>query len=423
MPTDYIITFAPAADSEIVKGDHIQVVISAGCEVEAVDLTSMNRDQIGKLKKMWAEAFDIDLNNPAEKGRLIDMTESEAPYYFLTRKGDVSGGSNFLNVDVGGGTTDMFFVIQDSSTGRNVKKSYYTSMRFAGNDIWGDGVDGTAKLTNGFYKKVKQGLPFMAEEISKQEKIVMGNADSNMSSADTMAFLFRNDNPTTPQIPTLIQTENKKLYPLLLVHFGALMYHVAMILKDKEWDIPKTVNFTGMGSKYVHIIADPENISFLAGMLLKKFSGKELPDGFSVTYSPNAKQVTAQGALMRDSGAVARNLEGKPEEFQVYGASPLAFGDPIFYKDAEENSVRDQVLGEYEKFIKTFLEDRVIVNEIKQNYHAADISDWLISGLRSKAQDSYISVCDSFVDKDLAIKETLFFWPLKNALYELSKDA
>ena len=58
VPADYIITFAPAADSEIVKGDHIQVVISAGSEVEAVDLTSMNRDQV----EAWGQENGIQIS-------------------------------------------------------------------------------------------------------------------------------------------------------------------------------------------------------------------------------------------------------------------------------------------------------------------------------------------------------------------------
>ena len=46
MPAGCVISHAPQADSEIVKGDHVQVVLSAGSEVQAVSLINKSRDQI-----------------------------------------------------------------------------------------------------------------------------------------------------------------------------------------------------------------------------------------------------------------------------------------------------------------------------------------------------------------------------------------
>ncbi len=54
----YVITFAPNAESEIVKGDHIQVVLSSGNEIEAISLTNKTRDQI----EAWGQENGIQIS-------------------------------------------------------------------------------------------------------------------------------------------------------------------------------------------------------------------------------------------------------------------------------------------------------------------------------------------------------------------------
>ena len=382
---------------------------------------SMNVVERGNLETIWRDAFGNFIKN---KNDLIMMTESEAPYYYLSREGDITGGGNYLNIDIGGGTTDMFFVVQETDNDINVKRSYYTSMRFAGNDLWGDGVNGTALLTNGFYKAAKEGMKFLEREIERQEKMITGRKDSHMTSADIMSFLFRNDSTEQPKIPTIIRS-NKQLYPLLFVHYGAIIYHVATILKEKNWDIPRAINLTGMGSKYVYIIHQSEDVvKHLTEMLLEHFTGKSLPDDFKLTYSRgNAKEITAQGALKRDAGANVRNIQGSPNEFCIYGAmqtEPERINEPLSYADADKNDIRDQVLKLNEKFIEDLLCKPSIRNYLLENFKV-DITDDFVKKLKAKAKDSYCDVSDTFANKNLPIKETLFFWPLKNAIYELSK--
>ena len=372
---------------------------------------SMGDTEIEALENNWKEAF-------GPKVDVKKLTESAAPYYYLARAGEISEGKNFLNIDIGGGTTDMFYVIQEGG----VQKSYYTSMRFAGNDLWGDGVRNVAPLTNGFYKYVKERIPGMKEVIRKQEDMLLGNPYSTMTSADLMAFLFRIDQHKL--IPNHIQTENRTLYPLLIVHFGAILYHVAMILKEKDWDIPKNINLTGMGSKYVQIIAGQKSVGNLTAMLLEKFSGKKVPNGFKLTYSEkNAKEITAQGALYSDTGQGRNLLSGDPTKFQVYGFPTMSGAARIKYKTVKDDaSIKEQILDNYENFIKALLEDEEIQDMLTSNFHQCQITDNLVNGLRSKAEDSFTVVLNSTVNDQAFIPETLFFWPLKNAIYELSKE-
>ncbi len=58
VPYGCVVSFTPAAGSEIVKGDHIQVLLSLGNSVDAVNLTSMSRDQI----EAWGQENGIQIS-------------------------------------------------------------------------------------------------------------------------------------------------------------------------------------------------------------------------------------------------------------------------------------------------------------------------------------------------------------------------
>jgi cell division ATPase FtsA len=60
---------------------------------------------------------------------LPQISESLAPYYYLT-KNEVRDSEDTVNIDIGGGTTDVMFFMQ--KTGKYLS----TSFKFAGSDIW-----------------------------------------------------------------------------------------------------------------------------------------------------------------------------------------------------------------------------------------------------------------------------------------------
>ena len=83
---------------------------------------------------------------------ITNTTESIAPYYYQVAMG-MAHRENALNIDIGGGTTDMLFADVEN------KKLYYNSSMFAGNDIWGDGchlVDDMISKQNGFVQYFEQ---------------------------------------------------------------------------------------------------------------------------------------------------------------------------------------------------------------------------------------------------------------------------
>ncbi len=83
-------------------------------------------------QKEWDSLFQEIFHT---KSTTRHMTESAAPYYYLTKTGKVTPGpgENAVFIDVGGGSTDILLFA-------NRQPALSTSFRFAGNDLWGDGA-------------------------------------------------------------------------------------------------------------------------------------------------------------------------------------------------------------------------------------------------------------------------------------------
>lgn len=359
--------------------------------------SSMSAISISTMTNAWINALGNNVT-------VVPITESEAPYYYIARtNSQMLNVANFLNIDIGGGTTDMFFVTNDGGG----KTGHYTSVRFAGNDIWGDGVDNLTRMTNGFYTYATSNMDNGKDNIEEHHNMMNSHG---MNSSDMMAYIFshyEND------ITTLLRSSELKR--LLFVHYGAIVYHVAMILNKNNWDIPQTINFTGMGSKYLNIIAPGDVcLKTLTGKLIKKFTGKELPYDFQVLYdATTAKKATAKGAILKNSVAANHQIT-TVQQFKVLGLT----NDRQTYADITDED-KSEIINLFNTFIDNFLGDNEIIRLLRNEFEC-DITTEFISDLKQEASDSYDTVKYNIRNMNSDIQDTLFFWPLRNAIYRLS---
>lgn len=365
----------------------------------------------------WAKS-ELNINCNFFYG--TEYSESIAPYNCMATQ---IGGSSFLNIDIGGGTNDLLFVNKDANG--HIAGAHYSSSMFAGDDLWGDGIQITenGQLNNGFVDYV-MGQIEKAEQTIKQEilsplKSLKGGVTT--SSADVMGYLFKYD--TTFQTSAKIKGQ-RNLYSIVFIHYAALMYNVARLIKKMKIEIPVNLSFTGMGSKYINLIStNPKVIKNLTVLLLEKYTGKKVDPAFAIISANNTdvKEITAKGVLE------GLNLKGN---FQI----PAEILSPIIdygfdrdgdltYADVATDEVREAALESFNKFIDS-LQDRDFANFIFTNFKNLTISKDLIADLRKFAKQSFVTMSANIPVqyRDLNVTETLFFWPLKNSLVELSKN-
>lgn len=376
---------------------------------------TMGRTLKSDIESYWQDAFKATMGDG--NVTIVRSTESIAPYYYMIGNG-TQFTRNALNVDIGGGTTDMLFADIEK------KCFWYNSSLFAGNDIWGDGKQLVrhSRLDNGFVKYFESLLESGQLNIPADRRTAYEKYKKLVkSSADLMSYIFRYDDEF--RFISYIRNSRDKLMPVLYTHLAAIVYHVAQVLKEKEMTVPSTITFSGMGAKYVHLISQNENdITELIKGLLAEFMGygfeddnHKMPEDFRVTFQRSPKEVTAQGAMLKDNNALDEFREFGQKELYVYGVE----GAPkhILYKEA--NNYKNQTKTMFEKFIKDFLLNRGITQYLNRQF-SVRFSDEFIKTLRENADMGFDLMARS-KRGDENIEETMFFWPLKNGLYEASK--
>lgn len=337
---------------------------------------------------------------------IMDASESIVPYYSFICK-DINAASDVVNVDVGGGTTDILYIYPRRGL------CYYSSSLFAANDLWGDGIGNIVnQRDNGFVKLMDAAL--------NDNRILLH--DQNLrscyettkiiaqSSADIISFLFKYDNEF--KLSELI-VRNNRLYPLIFIHFASLLYHIGQTLEKLDAELPAFLTFTGMGSKYIKLISPRENdIRDLAKCFIETFTGKQVPQLFAVKFADNPKEITAEGALASMHRAVPQI---NPNLIKVYGFENAAEE----YEFGQVCELENQVCGAFEKFLDK-MADRRIKDYLLTQYDVR-IDAQMIDTIKRYVSQSYQIMASRRFTPDTPVNETLFFWPLKQVLYELSK--
>ena len=375
---------------------------------------SMRRNTRNAFGKLWEDALKETFGETATIS-LQQESESVVPYFALQREFKFSDAEDALNIDIGGGTSDLLFLA------RSKGKYYSTSFRFAGNDIWGDGIMGGNSRDNGFLDYIKSQvnkgeIKFPNAETKNYYENAMSN--TNFNSADVMSLIFKYDEVFRA---SKIFAAHSYLRTIFVLHYAAILYHVSQCVEQLGIEIPRYITFTGKGSSYIRLISpNHRDITELTTLLLSKFTNRQVAD-IEVKMSADPKTSTANGAVIKVA-TLNKSQQIKVEPaFDHYGYKGEM---PLFHAVKEvtgdlQRKVEENVL----EFLNVLFMDRDVVRFLKDfeislttEIHAAlkkDISlnfNKMANDLRHSAKEN----------DDLP--ETMFFWGLKNSLYRLSRE-
>lgn len=338
------------------------------------------------------------------------ISESEAPYYKT-----VTDVCDMLNVDIGGGTTDLFFVVHSATPGY----CKYQSVRFAADDLWGKGYGvGRKAGDNGFVKYIQERL---AEEKKNIDEIIK----TAESSSDVMAVLFNRESQllTSQKIRS-----NDNLRSILTLHFTALLYHISRIIKKYNMPIPKKISFSGMGSLYIKLIGKDSKLEQFVINVLTYQTGKEAPVDFKLSFGTvsDAKQNTALGALEHDTVVATAGTfdlsKLKHDEIDEQGIDveqPLCYQDIFNDKDKSIYSQSNKVFSDFVDYLKSDDYSRNVNNNF-----GFGIPQSMITAFCNSGGQSYTNVTALLPTNAPAatIRDSLFFWHIKDALYSLAAN-
>lgn len=379
---------------------------------------SMSVPEVQAFKNAWKDAalwLNIDVDN------IKFEIESVAPYYsFLV---DLQYGQPYMNLDIGGGTTDILHV-RPIPGGKD--ESAVFSALFAANDIWGDGVnDANNELENGFIKFYMQSDAYKILPNAKKLDLDAVLNKAGLSSSDFISYLFTHDKDSkTPLNFSQAITSSSEMMRVVIAHFASLMYYTAIILDLAELKIPKKITFTGMGSKYIKLITDDESTLSLIVSRIFTYYGKIVGNddlvgaNIQIQFSAEPKLVTAQGGLIMESRPSKDRLI--PDDCLCHGYTDEEYGTTVTY--GEMSSKKKAVLDAFNKFCDLFTENSMVQALAKLGY---DMTADFVNKMKDIAESSFDIVLNANSDghkAQFAIGDPMFFWPLKETLYQMTKE-
>lgn len=378
---------------------------------------SMSPKRLSQLKNAWNESYNELFN---ENGNTRNVSESVAPIQFYFRR--YATATNLVNVDIGGGTTDIAF----SSNG-NV--DYITSFKFAANSLFEDSFS-DINPNNGIVDWFKNDILNLL--MSKPELNDLVNIfNNNIGQPSNMAsFLFSlKDNSATKDLAknnidfNKILQNDSKFKIVFIIFYTAIIYHIAQIVKVKGLKAPRHIAFSGNGSNIISIISsDAKILAKYTKVIFEKVLGQTYEtslDILGLEQGSNPKESTCKGGLITSDSLdcdptllILKDSSGKiADTFDTY---------------ANIDDVRKKtILKSVEEFFNFVLKDIPSVINLDNYFGVDNITLKLAQEECTKDLDTYLekgielSIKESG-NKDNQIEDALSFYPIKGILQALS---
>ncbi|RNI33610.1 hypothetical protein EFY79_18495 [Hanamia caeni] len=359
-------------------------------------------------KEIWEDLL-IKIFKGSQKRQVQNLTESEAPYYYLYKKADINDATSVLTIDIGGGSSDMMFFSEN-------RPILGTSVHFGANILWGNGFnDFESEKANGIYEAIKEKIVNNLKSTDLKtynEHVIAKNGSDEIINF----WLLNNDKALV--IDELKRNEFKLSY---LLHLTSLIFHSSKLLKANNHKAPTCIIFSGNGSKYIDLIASSETIQKICGYILKSaFSDPNIAYPQVILPDANRKESTCYGGLYKPQ----TNNQFKPVNYLG-----LELNDSDYRKyidiDIRKEYVFENVLETFNHFIDIFFK----MNDepglaFRSNFGIEVKAQAIKSFMKSKAAENLRIGFDKrrqTVDGQDEISDSLFFYPLIGLIFKLNK--
>ena len=378
---------------------------------------SMSPRRLSQLRTAWNDSY-TELFNP--DGATRNLSESVAPIQFYFRR--YATATNLVNVDIGGGTTDIAF----SSNG-NVE--YITSFKFAANSLFEDSFS-DINPNNGIVDSFKNDILALLQSRPELNELV-NIFNSNLGQPANMAsFLFSlKDNSATKGLANnnidfnKILQNDTKFKIVFIIFYTAIIYHIAQIVKAKGLKIPRHIAFSGNGSKIISIISsDPKILAKYTKVIFEKVMGGSYDSALDILgmeQGSNPKESTCKGGLIATD-----TYDNEPEMLILRDSSgKLANANDTYASISDSQKV--EIVNTVKDFFQFALTEIPMAFNLDSNFGVDNVTMKI-------AQEECKKDLETYLDKgiELSIKESgnidnpiedaISFYPIKGVLQSIS---
>ncbi|MFV0223155.1 hypothetical protein OBK16_12000 [Empedobacter falsenii] len=371
---------------------------------------SMSKVRLNRLERIFNDLIEKHFGNQVETHK---YSESLAPFQYLSfAEGITSLNRPVASIDMGGGTVDMVIYYKN-------EPELITSFKLGVNTIFGNGYN-KSNERNGF-NKIYDSINLNGERLNSLAKR-LGEGSIDMVDLSIFAFSLENNKELKDRninfsfIKTLSDSGDYLI--IFLLYYSSIIYHLAKVMKVKELDAPKSITFSGNGSKILDVI-DPSKKSNILRELTEIIFTKVYSDEvekISIEKYPNPKEMTAKGMIHADKNYDTRSLIftllGDKENTNV-----ASYDNIDKYVDSTINEFNDFIelffgLNKEFSFTDNFEISQSKLNEMK-DFIKDEMKDELLLGINDRLKELN-------GETESQINESLFFYPLVGILSGLA---
>lgn len=398
---------------------------------------SMKVGGIRRLGDLWAKTFREVFGVEPDSHNLIEMPESVAPYYYYKVSSLFRGAaSTVASIDIGGGTSDVVVFRAGEA-----QPTLLTSFRFAANVLFGDGFSeiphGDSNPMTVRYVDYFRRLFDADDDRYGELNGILDDITAKRSSEEINAFLFSVINNKVVGGNDVFSynlrlSEDGRLKIVFIYFYSALIYYVAKLMRHRGIDKPRSVMFSGTGSKVLDIVGSQRDLDLLSQAIFERVYGEKYDsDGFSVVMErKEPKQITCRGALMqvRDPSGCANvnelnHIMDSLDSSLIYHYTSIG-KERLTYADMDSEDVRQQIVDAVKSFNDFFLKlcddmqvvDRFLVDNQSLNLFRTlvgkDLEHHLITGW------NYVNKNSTDRNADDEIEDCVFFYPIIGSIRE-----
>lgn len=358
------------------------------------------------FEKIWADEAKYILNLESIKEQIKCYSESEAPYYYFNAKDEYKSVESVAIVDIGGGSTDFVYFQRGEPKIAN-------SVHFGCDVMWGNAFDKFKNAKkNGIYKKYRDTINFETAALKDLNSHMISNAES--TTQDIINFWISNNTET--KIADKLRNDFAFAFAY---HFTATLYYLASMLKAKNFSYPRTITFSGNGSRYIdqYITSNENLLTEVTHLVMSRVFEKEICD-IQLVLPEIRKESTCYGGLYHKEGV------RQPKSIVYYGDGSAYECEDVNelvnkYKiDIKENVISQiKVMNNvYKEVLGLLIRKGAVSSQITADRVLEVVNAGIADVLDSKLQTEIIDVYSG----QEQYNDTLFFIPVTDALLQLT---
>lgn len=339
------------------------------------------------------------------KQQIRQYSESEAPYYYYKKKNYIKDSDAVTVIDIGGGSTDFVYFKDNQPVVAN-------SVHFGCDVLWENGFNefGNAR-ENGIYKRYENSLRFR----NRQDLEALNESFKHVETASTKDIInFWMSNAEHCDIMKSLRTDFKAVF---VYHLISILFYMASMYKENQLDAPKTIVFSGNGSKYIDnfITSDQTVLKKIVDQIFARVFGGE--HDVNIKLPEERKESTCYGGLYRSPDA-------ERVKAVIYQGDCSYQYETVGDMNKNFVPLKTELMAKYDTLAELY--DSVLTMLKRENIidRAADTSKYVGSAKEDMgtplATYYKTQVKERFADV-VPYADSVFFLPIINKIFEMTK--